>query len=421
MVSSRLIGSHPARNGFSMDRVEVPYLTRHTQRSPRRDVSACLCRADGMAVQSILVGLLVLMVGVAGAFYYWRGRMGENTPPPSIAVDGNEVRHLPRRYKIQRPEKPTVTGESVSRTEEEDIAKAPLQGSPAGGAVGLAQEETQEAVPSEQSPPIQPTDLKPSPGGPLPSEEEAQVGRASQEEKGEVQVMEPVPDQPAQLRDAVEPQPMAAFEPGGTSSPLKGEVRPPEKPLHKGFFVQTDVANLRDRPSTGGNVLFQIGKGRSVTGAEQKGQWCRIRTDDGRSGWVHCALLSDVPVPQSGDVSAKREIRAIRVEPRVHQRARVFFEVSPPAIPEILVLEGERPRVVCDFLDAVPDPRLGDRMVVGSGIIQTIRIGLHPRPRPKVRIVLDLKPGPRYAVGQFGEADQEGFALEVRTVEDPQS
>ena len=68
--------------------------------------------------------------------------------------------------------------------------------------------------------------------------------------------------------------------------------------------------------------------------------------------------------------------------------------------PELFALKGEPPRVVCDFLNT----ELGympNRLIDTKGIlIQSIRVGVHSSPNPKIRVVLDLAPNQNYDIQQ---------------------
>ncbi len=51
-------------------------------------------------------------------------------------------------------------------------------------------------------------------------------------------------------------------------------------------WIDEDTCNIREGPGTSHSVKFQLRKGEKVTVTELEGQWCKIRTDEGRVGWV---------------------------------------------------------------------------------------------------------------------------------------
>jgi hypothetical protein len=54
----------------------------------------------------------------------------------------------------------------------------------------------------------------------------------------------------------------------------------------------TKTSNIREGPGLDFRALATLEKGTRVTGYSYKGQWVRVRCDDGLSGWVFYTLLS---------------------------------------------------------------------------------------------------------------------------------
>jgi hypothetical protein len=50
-------------------------------------------------------------------------------------------------------------------------------------------------------------------------------------------------------------------------------------------------SNVRGGPGPAFKVLFVIERGTPLSGLSYQGVWVRIKTDDGRSGWVHYSLI----------------------------------------------------------------------------------------------------------------------------------
>ncbi len=78
-----------------------------------------------------------------------------------------------------------------------------------------------------------------------------------------------------------------------------------------------------------------------------------------------------------------------------------------------MVIEGEVPRVVCDFPAARLAPGVKQNLPVKTGVVKRIRVGVHKGQKPKVRVVLDLKDGQSYAVEQFFFEKENYYAIMV--------
>ena len=187
----------------------------------------------------------------------------------------------------------------------------------------------------------------------------------------------------------------------------------------KRFFIQRGLANVRNQPSMKSKVLFQVPNGSSVTVTDKRKGWYRVKTDNGRLGWVYHSVLAGSPVPRKDLQAAVLKLKAIRVEPPANQTGKVFFELSAPCVPEIVILEDDASRIACDFVNARLARHIGRRIAVNNSIIQTIRIGIHQRPQAKVRVVLDLAPGRRYEPKQVSLEGADCFVLEITAVGDP--
>jgi hypothetical protein len=79
-----------------------------------------------------------------------------------------------------------------------------------------------------------------------------------------------------------------------------------------------------------------------------------------------------------------------------------------------MIVEGEKPRVVCDFFDAGLAPDIGYSIEVSNGIVEKIRTGIHKSPKFKVRVVLDLIPERNYEVDQFFFEKENYYVLVVK-------
>lgn len=401
MVSSHFSGSDLSEKGPRFDGSGMPFRKWGSMRPVLSDSCRPFLSADGKAAYWVIAGLLLLTIFSGAVIRYWGGGIADKQSPSIVAPDQAKVFHSPHRYKIERAAKPAA---------EAGVPEAPLQ----TGDKEIVEGPPAVSVPMETAaPPVQVPETAQQPEEAVSGEEAISDREEAEGRIGDAEGDQPRPDKTAAAPDAPEEPGKVPLEETGTSSPQSG------KSAGKRFFVNRDVANVRDRPSMESEVIFQIRNGCAVTVTDKRDGWYRGNMDDGRSGWVFHTLLADALVPEKDIPAAVREIKAIRVEPPVNQTAKVLFELSAPYVPEILVLDETSPRIVCDFMDAKPASDMGRRIAVNNGVIRTIRIGLHRQPQVKVRVVLDLEPGRRYEPRQVSGDGEACFVLEIKAVGDP--
>ncbi len=187
--------------------------------------------------------------------------------------------------------------------------------------------------------------------------------------------------------------------------------------------VIVEVGNVREGPSVKEKVAFTVARGDTVQVADKKGNWCAILMDDGRSGWAHRSLLY-APLPSPSKESSKasptgkeKVIQGIRTVVTDPDHAQIVFELNGYYPPEIVVIEGESPRVVCDFFGVRLAPGVGKKLPVTTGVVKRIRVGVHKGQKPKTRVVLDLGGGRNYAVEQFFFEKENYYAIMVKAGE----
>ena len=69
---------------------------------------------------------------------------------------------------------------------------------------------------------------------------------------------------------------------------------------------------------------------------------------------------------------------------------QITFKLNGPHIPKIFAIQGERPRVVFDFVDTKPARLLKNTINTNGKFVQRIRMGIHYKPVAKTRVVFDL-------------------------------
>lgn len=71
--------------------------------------------------------------------------------------------------------------------------------------------------------------------------------------------------------------------------PVRPRAEPPAAPDNR--YVVASVANLRARPEAAAELLTQLPIGSAAEVVETRGEWLRVKTADGRDGWLAAALL----------------------------------------------------------------------------------------------------------------------------------
>ena len=177
------------------------------------------------------------------------------------------------------------------------------------------------------------------------------------------------------------------------------------------LYVKVPVGRIRQEASMDAGIIARLYKGDRVTVVESSGDWYRIDTEDGRKGWAHRMLFSK-DVPRSTG-NAQRLIKAIWVEELTKERAKIFIELDDYYLPDTLVLEGDRPRIACDFYGLQPDPALQKEIPVYSGFVRSIRLGVHSDGKAKTRVVIDLLPDNNYIVEQQFFIEENTYLLDI--------
>lgn len=107
-------------------------------------------------------------------------------------------------------------------------------------------------------------------------------------------------------------------------------------------------------------------------------------------------------------------IVAIRPVETTAEMARFIIELDGGLPPKTSVIEGQRPRIVCDFFGVRLAKGISEKIPVADTIVEKIRIGIHRKPKAKVRIVFDLLPDRNYSVEQFFFEKEATYALTIK-------
>jgi uncharacterized protein YgiM (DUF1202 family) len=100
-------------------------------------------------------------------------------------------------------------------------------------------------------------------------------------------------------RVSVSSQPQAAPPTQTTAPPVPKTPSQPmvttTGPEPRIIYVKWPTTSLREGPGTDFKTLIDIKKGTALSILEDKGQWLRVRLEDGQEGWIGKATTSEAP------------------------------------------------------------------------------------------------------------------------------
>jgi hypothetical protein len=88
--------------------------------------------------------------------------------------------------------------------------------------------------------------------------------------------------------------------------------------------------------------------------------------------------------------------------------------LTGPYPPNAQVIEGDMPRIFCDFPDVRMEKNVQRTIGVNGKYVLQIRTGIHPPPEPKTRVVLDLVPKHDYEVEQLFFEKENRYSIIIR-------
>ncbi|MBE0584980.1 MAG: AMIN domain-containing protein, partial [Desulfofustis sp.] len=92
-------------------------------------------------------------------------------------------------------------------------------------------------------------------------------------------------------------------------------------------------------------------------------------------------------------------IESISYEKDDDNHEKIVFKLNGAHIPKVFKIQGERPRVVFDFIDTRYSDLINRIADTKGKLIKGVRIGIHDNP-PKTRVVVDLKAEEEYQFEQ---------------------
>ena len=122
---------------------------------------------------------------------------------------------------------------------------------------------------------------------------------------------------------------------------------------------------------------------------------------------------ASIVLAQVAGTEMPKKITDIRVEVTQEGEEKVIFALNGFYPPKSFSIEGDQPRVVCDFFGTRLANSIINRTKVSGKFIQQIRIGIHKGNKPKIRVVLDLVPEKQYKVKQLFFKEDHVYTLIV--------
>lgn len=132
------------------------------------------------------------------------------------------------------------------------------------------------------------------------------------------------------------------------------------------------------------------------------------------SGRAHENRFVESHQNQTDGAGISKEVKEIRVEFAPGGEEKVSFLLNGFYPPKHFALEGDRPRVACDFFGVSLGKDIGRCIKVNGRLIQQIRTAIYRGQNPKVRIVLDLVPGKNYEIDQIFYKKDNIYAIIVK-------
>jgi SH3-like domain-containing protein len=142
--------------------------------------------------------------------------------------------------------------------------------------------------------------------------------------------------------------------------------------------------------------------------------WYFVELQSGKRGWIHRNYCKTADVSESFQ-SQKPDIGAVGVDlnaSRKEEIVKILLNSFLP--PETFALEGEKPRLICDFFAASLHKDIDREIEVNGDLIKKIRIGRHENPEKKVRIVMDLVPDQEYVVEHIFYKKEKLYTLVIK-------
>jgi SH3-like domain-containing protein len=181
------------------------------------------------------------------------------------------------------------------------------------------------------------------------------------------------------------------------------------------YTVRVKTARVRREPNLQADILFRLPQGASVRIKGLQEDWFLVEDATGRSGWAYQRLFASSDMAADSPDTTPVRIKAVEHRAISEQLEEILFKLSGPHPPQTFAIDGDRPRIVCDFANARPEKGLGQRVDARGTLIKGVRIASHPGNGSRVRVVLDLAPNRTYVVEQTFYKTESLFTLIIKS------
>ncbi len=114
------------------------------------------------------------------------------------------------------------------------------------------------------------------------------------------------------------------------------------------------------------------------------------------------------------------KIESISYKVESEAKESITFVLSTPVTAKIFTLTGEKPRLVIDFPDTGYSGKNSVPVIDGS-FAKAIRVGIHQKPRQKIRVVVDLSKETGVRHNQVYSEDKKTLSVVLQPADDTKS
>jgi len=124
--------------------------------------------------------------------------------------------------------------------------------------------------------------------------------------------------------------------------------------------------------------------------------------------------LKSAPTSRKDSAVSSRKILAIDSDITSPSGELINILLTGNFPPEAQVIEGDIPRIYCDFPEVRMEKTIPRTIGVNGKYVLQVRTGIHPPPESKSRVVLDLVPHHDYEVEQLFYEKENRYSIIIR-------
>ena len=190
-----------------------------------------------------------------------------------------------------------------------------------------------------------------------------------------------------------------------------------EKKIKHRIVLKVPTGRVREQPSPDAPIKFRLYQNDIVTVIDVENDWKHIALDDGRNGWAHQRLFYPMDQTSSAPVVDNRQISDIRTQVKSETEEWALFMLNGFFTPEIFVVGGEKPQVVCDFSGISLGNGFQHPIELNTKLIKQIHILPENKIPLSLRIVLDLSPEYNYHVQPVFYQTSNQYVIVIKSKE----